>query len=124
MPTKIQQQKPTNANETIQNRGLAEIPVGLQEFIITTANGIVETQIQQSPFYRVQCVDSEKAANLLGVEPDTIRNWIKSGKLQASKIGKEWLIRVIEIEKILSANATAVRMVDKRYKRKAKAKII
>lgn len=99
-----------------------ELPVQLQEFIISTVAGIVELQLQQSPWYLVQCISCEKAGDALNVETDTVRQWIKAGKLPASKIGKDWSIRLVDIDKMLKLNATVVRIGDRRYKKyKSKA---
>ena len=49
-------------------------------------------------------VSTNEAAEALGVHPDTIANWIKSGKLRATKIGRRVLIRTDHIEAMLDAN--------------------
>lgn len=93
------------------------VPVELQEFIFTTATGIVELHLQQSLWYQVQCVSCERAADALNVETDTVRQWIKAGKLPASKIGKDWSIRLVDLDKMLKLNATVIRMPDRRFKK-------
>lgn len=37
-------------------------------------------------------LDRETVALILGVSPQTVYNWLQSGKLQANKIGRSWLI--------------------------------
>jgi excisionase family DNA binding protein len=43
-----------------------------------------------------------EAAEALGVHVDTIGNWIKSGRLRASKPDRRVLILVSDIEKMLN----------------------
>jgi excisionase family DNA binding protein len=47
-------------------------------------------------FYRV-----EQVAALMGVTPQTIRNWIREGRLKARRIGRPHLIPLDEIAKLL-----------------------
>lgn len=47
-----------------------------------------------------------QAAEVLGVHPDTVKRWVRSGKLFAVKTpGGRNLIPVSEVEKILTMNA-------------------
>lgn len=71
--------------------------------------------VQQSLCYGVQCVTTEKAAELLSVEPQTVRDWINSGKLPASRPGKDYLILMEDINRLLTQTAVVIR-IDKRYK--------
>lgn len=121
MAKDIQNQVTTNSNNTVQSLW-HEVPESLQDFIFTTATGIVEMQLQQSLWYHVQCVSCEKAATALNVETDTVRQWIKKGKLTASKIGKDWSIRLMDIDRMIKINATVVSLPDKRYNKKFKQK--
>ena len=41
-----------------------------------------------------------KAAKLIGRSEHTIRNWIKSGVLRATKLGRDWEISEEEVERI------------------------
>ena len=41
-----------------------------------------------------------KAAKLIGRSEHTIRNWIKSGILNATKLGRDWEISEEEVERI------------------------
>lgn len=106
-----------NSNNTVQPGPHEQLPVHLQQFIFSAVEGIVEMQLRNSPMYLVQCLSCEKAAAVLNVETDTVRQWIKGGKLPASKIGKDWSIRLVDIDKMLKLNATVVPMADKRYKK-------
>jgi excisionase family DNA binding protein len=47
-------------------------------------------------FYRVDDV-----ANLLGVTPQTIRNWIREGKVKAQRFGRPHLIPIEEVARLL-----------------------
>jgi len=44
---------------------------------------------------------AEKLAKFFGVTKQTVRGWCKKGKLPAFKIGKEWKIRVTDLQKII-----------------------
>ena len=44
----------------------------------------------------------EEAAQLLRVRPRTVRTWIKSGKIRASRIGKSYLIDERELQRALN----------------------
>ena len=43
----------------------------------------------------------ETIAKELGVHPDTVRGWIRDRKLQATKLGRDYRIRRIDLEKFL-----------------------
>ena len=45
--------------------------------------------------------DVDKLAGFFGVTKQTIRGWCKKGKLPAFKIGKEWKIRVVDLQKMI-----------------------
>ncbi|MGD0328095.1 MAG: helix-turn-helix domain-containing protein [Minisyncoccia bacterium] len=45
--------------------------------------------------------DAAKLAKFFGVTTQTAREWCKKGKLPAFKIGKEWKIRVIDLQKMI-----------------------
>lgn len=40
-----------------------------------------------------------KAAELLGVRPDTLRQQIANGKLRATKMGRDWFVTRREVER-------------------------
>ncbi len=77
---------------------------------------VVEMSLNNCLMYRVQCVTCEEAGILMSVDKDTVRDWIKSGKLAASKVGREWAIRVMDIDRMLTKNATVVNLKDRRFK--------
>lgn len=85
--------------------------------IKTIIQQAIEDALNASLWYRVQCVTVDEAAIMLSVYGDTIRVWIKQGKLPASKVGREWNIRLVDIEKMLNKNSTIILM-DKRFKHK------
>jgi excisionase family DNA binding protein len=45
---------------------------------------------------------AREAADLLRLSPQTIALYIKQGKLPAVKVGRSWLIRRVEVERILA----------------------
>jgi excisionase family DNA binding protein len=49
-------------------------------------------------------VSISEAAELLGVHPDTVCNWIKAGKLRAAKPAHRVLIRLDDIHAMLDAH--------------------
>ena len=46
-------------------------------------------------------------AKFLRVTKATVRDWCSHGKLPAFKIGKEWKIRVIDLQKSINGKVTA-----------------
>ncbi len=44
---------------------------------------------------------ADKIAKFFGVTKDTAREWCKKGKLPGFKIGKEWKVRVIDLQKMI-----------------------
>ncbi len=49
----------------------------------------------------------DELAKFLRVTRATVRDWCKHGKLPAFKIGKEWKIRVIDLQKSINGKVTA-----------------
>lgn len=45
--------------------------------------------------------DVEKLAKFFGVTRQTVWEWCKKGKLPAFKIGKEWKVRVVDLQKMI-----------------------
>lgn len=76
--------------------------------IAATVSELVASELEAMPAYRIMCCNVSDAAAYLGVEPDTVRDWIKAGKLRASKPSKDWLIRVIDLEALLAKTATVI----------------
>jgi len=50
-----------------------------------------------------QAYSLKDSASILGVHPDTLRRAIKSGKLKAAKIRKDYRIGKIELERFFQA---------------------
>ena len=48
-----------------------------------------------------------KAAGLIGYSDQTIRNWIKSGKITAYRIGRSWRINRDDLAQMLEESKTA-----------------
>ncbi|MBO5597626.1 MAG: helix-turn-helix domain-containing protein [Oribacterium sp.] len=46
-------------------------------------------------------VNIEDVAEHLSVTPDTVRTWVRSGKLPANKVGKRYKFRLSEIDKLV-----------------------
>lgn len=46
-----------------------------------------------------------EAAALLGVTPDNLRGAIKRGSLNAKKIGRDWVVTPLEVERYRTQNA-------------------
>lgn len=49
-----------------------------------------------------QIYDAQKLAKFFGVSRETVRDWCKTGKLPAFKIGKEWKVRVEDLQKLIN----------------------
>jgi excisionase family DNA binding protein len=43
----------------------------------------------------------DEAAARLKLQPDTVRRWLRSGKLRASKLGRDWRIAGSSVEGLL-----------------------
>lgn len=52
----------------------------------------------------------DELAKFLRVTKATVRDWCKHGKLPAFKIGKEWKIRVVDLQKNINGKVTANRV--------------
>jgi hypothetical protein len=44
---------------------------------------------------------AEKLGKFFGVTKQTARGWCKKGKLPAFKIGKEWKVRVVDLQRMI-----------------------
>ena len=51
---------------------------------------------------REKIYGSKELAKFFGVKEKTIWEWCKKGKLPAFKIGKEWKVRVVDLNKIIN----------------------
>ena len=49
----------------------------------------------------------DEVAVHIQVHKDTIRNWIRDGKIPAHKIGKQWRFRLSEIDKWIESGKSA-----------------
>lgn len=49
-----------------------------------------------------QIYDAQKLARFFGVSRKTIWKWCETGKLPAFKIGREWKIRVEDLQKLIT----------------------
>jgi excisionase family DNA binding protein len=54
-----------------------------------------------------KCTSIAGAAELLGVERQTIERLIKAGKLRASHVGRRVVIRLADLDKLLAENEVA-----------------
>ena len=53
-------------------------------------------------------IDIKEAACYLGINKDTIRNWIKNGKgIPSYKIGKKWMFKVSELDAWVKSGKSA-----------------
>lgn len=77
--------------------------------------GIVEEALSNSPWIRCKVVGIKDAAAQLNKSPHTIREWVTTGKLPATKVGNNWDIPVTEILKLQKQHATVFPMPDQRY---------
>lgn len=46
----------------------------------------------------------ERAAQMLDVNPETVRNWLREGKLQGVKVGRLWRVREEDLQTFLRGN--------------------
>jgi hypothetical protein len=52
---------------------------------------------------------AEKLARFFGVTKETARDWCKKSKLPGFKIGKEWKVRVVDLQRIIEGKIITVR---------------
>ena len=70
----------------------------------------------------VHCLSTDQVAELTGVARETVGDWIRSGKLSASKPGKDYLITVASLKHFLQSTRVQVPVINlhsKFSKRKA-----
>jgi len=41
-------------------------------------------------------------AQTLGMNPSTVRLWVHEGRLQAEKMGRKWMVRRVDLERMLA----------------------
>jgi len=49
----------------------------------------------------------DEIAQHIGVNKDTIRNWIEKGDIPAYKVGKQWKVKVSEIDDWIKSGKSA-----------------
>jgi excisionase family DNA binding protein len=49
----------------------------------------------------------DEAALRLKLKPDTVRDWVKAGKLKAVKLGRVWRVDAEDLERLLRGEPTA-----------------
>ena len=57
---------------------------------------------------REMIYDVDELAKFLRVTKETVRDWCNSGKLPAFKIGKEWKVRVVDLQKSIDGKLMAI----------------
>ena len=55
-----------------------------------------------------QHLSVKQVCGLFPYKPKTIRAWIKAGKIQASKLGTEWLIDSGDLQKRINSRKTSL----------------
>jgi excisionase family DNA binding protein len=71
----------------------------------------VEKQLSFSPSFWVSCVTVKECADLLKVKPDTVRTYINTGKLRASQEGKNYFIKITDVNKFLNQRSNVLKVV-------------
>jgi excisionase family DNA binding protein len=41
-------------------------------------------------------------AQTLGMNPSTVRLWVREGRLRAEKMGRKWMVRRVDLERMLA----------------------
>lgn len=78
----------------------------------------VDSYIASLPLTRVECVTVQQAADLLKVYTDTVRVYIRKHQLRASKLGKDYRIRIVDLQKFLQDKQTAIPSIKMHLKQK------
>ena len=47
-------------------------------------------------------------AHTLGMNPSTVRLWVREGRLRAEKVGRKWMVRRADLEQMLAATDVVV----------------
>lgn len=45
----------------------------------------------------------EAAAEVLGISPRTLRDWLRAGKIKGVKVGKAWRIREVDLQAFIES---------------------
>lgn len=54
-------------------------------------------------------ISLEEISNYLGVNKDTVRNWIKKRDIPAQKIGRQWKFKLCEIDEWVKSGKSAIK---------------
>lgn len=63
-----------------------------------------------------------EVADGLRVQPDTVKRWIKTGVITASRVGRKYVISQKEIERVLDNGKHLEALADEAQRTKTKAK--
>lgn len=91
-------------------------------FVSTAVQAALKEQLPAFLFDEIYCLSTKQIAELTGTATDTVVDWIKTGKLIASKPGKDYLITVASYKQFLQEYRTQPVVVALHYpslKRKA-----
>ena len=76
----------------------------------TRTCGIIQDNVSEPR--REIIYSSQKLAKFFGVTKETIQDWCKKGKLPGFKIGKEWKVRVSDIQRLIERKVNLGRKKD------------
>ncbi|MBT9165129.1 MAG: hypothetical protein DDT22_01339 [candidate division WS2 bacterium] len=62
----------------------------------------------------------KEVAEYFKVTPDTIRKWIKKGKLRAIKVGKNWRVTVKDLERFVESGSSRMDIAENQENTKKK----
>jgi len=75
----------------------------LRGMIIEKAKGCIMANPNDEKWSNLECV-----AEHLGVNKDTVRNWIKKTDIPAHKIGRQWKFKLSEIDDWVKSGKSAL----------------
>lgn len=103
------------------------MPVPVSKTNTDDYTGLVYQAVQQLlPAYffdELQCFSTEEAAELLSCKKETVADYIRAGKLQASKPGKDYIITAGDLKQFIKENRVRAAVVNINYKLKNKVAI-
>ena len=50
----------------------------------------------------LQWYTTDEVAKMIGIVPETVRDWIRDKKLNAKKLGREWRVSTADIKELMS----------------------
>ncbi len=50
---------------------------------------------------RLETLTTEQVAQIFNIRPATARQWRREGRLSAVRLGRRWLFRTIDVERLL-----------------------